>query len=144
MRRYVSMLRLRHRFMHTNEQDDMECPLCLEEIDISDANFKPCPCGYQICRFCWHHIKQNLNGRCPACRRKYSDQAIEFKAMSTEEYVRVPSHLPARTYANMAGSCVLPTRKRTRSVKSVKWRPPTASTWPTCGWCKRTSYMWWV
>lgn len=71
---------------HAN-QDAMECPLCLEEIDISDANFKPCPCGYQICRFCWHHIKQNLNGRCPACRRKYSDQAIEFKAMSTEEYV---------------------------------------------------------
>ena len=57
----------------------------MEEIDVSDANFKPCPCGYQICRFCWHHIKQNLNGRCPACRRKYSDQAIEFKAMSTEE-----------------------------------------------------------
>ncbi|WFD27043.1 RING-type E3 ubiquitin transferase [Malassezia nana] len=70
-------------------QDDMECPLCLEEIDISDANFKPCPCGYQICRFCWHHIKQNLNGRCPACRRKYSDQAIEFKAMSTEEILRL-------------------------------------------------------
>ena len=68
-------------------QDEMECPLCLEEIDVSDANFKPCPCGYQICRFCWHHIKQNLNGRCPACRRKYSDQAIEFKAMSTEECV---------------------------------------------------------
>ncbi|WFD05996.1 RING-type E3 ubiquitin transferase [Malassezia vespertilionis] len=56
--------------------DDMECPLCLEEIDISDANFKPCPCGYQ-----------NLNGRCPACRRKYTDQTIEFKAMTTEEYV---------------------------------------------------------
>lgn len=71
----------------SDEVDDMECPLCLEEIDISDANFKPCPCGYQICRFCWHHIKQNLNGRCPACRRKYSDQAIEFKAMSTEECV---------------------------------------------------------
>lgn len=70
----------------------MECPLCLEEIDISDANFKPCPCGYQICRFCWHHIKQNLNGRCPACRRKYSDQAIEFKAMSTEECVASTHH----------------------------------------------------
>ncbi|KAI3626910.1 NOT4 [Malassezia furfur] len=69
----------------SDDGDENECPLCLEEIDISDANFKPCPCGYQICRFCWHHIKQNLNGRCPACRRKYSDQAIEFKAMSTEE-----------------------------------------------------------
>lgn len=29
-------------------QETMECPLCLEEIDISDANFKPCPCGYQV------------------------------------------------------------------------------------------------
>lgn len=63
----------------------MDCPLCLEEIDISDANFKPCPCGYQICRFCWHHIKSNLNGRCPACRRKYSDTMIEFKPMSQDE-----------------------------------------------------------
>lgn len=39
----------------------------------------------QICRFCWHHIKQNLNGRCPACRRKYSDNTVEFKAMSQDE-----------------------------------------------------------
>ena len=39
----------------------------------------------QICRFCWHHIKQNLNGRCPACRRKYSDQTVEFKPMTAEE-----------------------------------------------------------
>ena len=29
-------------------QDDMDCPLCLEEMDISDLNFKPCPCGYQV------------------------------------------------------------------------------------------------
>uniref|UniRef100_V5ERB5 Transcriptional repressor n=2 Tax=Kalmanozyma brasiliensis (strain GHG001) TaxID=1365824 RepID=V5ERB5_KALBG len=67
----------------------MDCPLCLEEIDLSDANFKPCPCGYQICRFCWHHIKQNLNGRCPACRRKYSDQTVEFKPMTAEEIKRL-------------------------------------------------------
>ena len=30
-------------------QEDAECPLCLEEMDISDLNFKPCPCGYQVC-----------------------------------------------------------------------------------------------
>ena len=29
-------------------KEDMDCPLCLEEIDLSDANFKPCPCGYQV------------------------------------------------------------------------------------------------
>lgn len=31
-----------------HSQDDMDCPLCLEEMDISDLNFKPCPCGYQV------------------------------------------------------------------------------------------------
>lgn len=25
-------------------------PLCIEEFDLSDKNFKPCPCGYQVCR----------------------------------------------------------------------------------------------
>jgi hypothetical protein len=30
-------------------QEDAECPLCLEEMDISDLNFKPCICGYQAC-----------------------------------------------------------------------------------------------
>lgn len=36
-------------FAYTSFQEDLDCPLCLEEIDISDANFKPCPCGYQVC-----------------------------------------------------------------------------------------------
>ena len=29
-------------------QEDQECPLCLEEMDVSDLNFKPCVCGYQV------------------------------------------------------------------------------------------------
>jgi len=41
----------------------------------------------QICRFCWHHIKENLNGLCPACRRQYSENQVEFKPMTSEEYV---------------------------------------------------------
>lgn len=30
--------------------DDEEecCPLCVEEFDLSDKNFFPCPCGYQV------------------------------------------------------------------------------------------------
>ncbi|KAF8120954.1 hypothetical protein EV363DRAFT_1438082 [Boletus edulis] len=72
-----------------DDADDAECPLCLEEMDISDLNFKPCVCGYQICRFCWHHIKQNLNGRCPACRREYTDEAVQFKAIAKEDHKRL-------------------------------------------------------
>jgi len=29
--------------------DDVEnSPLCIEEFDLSDKNFRPCPCGYQV------------------------------------------------------------------------------------------------
>ncbi|KWU42339.1 hypothetical protein RHOSPDRAFT_36137 [Rhodotorula sp. JG-1b] len=70
-------------------EDDMDCPLCLEEMDISDLNFKPCPCGYQICRFCYHHIKENLNNRCPACRTPYDDATVEFKAIKPDEMKRL-------------------------------------------------------
>ncbi|KAF8654128.1 hypothetical protein AX16_003659 [Volvariella volvacea WC 439] len=67
-----------------DEAEDAECPLCLEEMDISDLNFKPC-----ICRFCWHHIKENLNKRCPACRRIYTDEAVEFKPIATQDHKRL-------------------------------------------------------
>ncbi|KAG1868806.1 hypothetical protein C8R48DRAFT_771575 [Suillus tomentosus] len=72
-----------------DDADDADCPLCLEEMDISDLNFKPCVCGYQICRFCWHHIKQNLNGRCPACRREYTDETVQFKPIAKEDHKRL-------------------------------------------------------
>jgi hypothetical protein len=28
--------------------EDLECPLCMEEIDVTDKYFRPCPCGYQV------------------------------------------------------------------------------------------------
>lgn len=57
-------------------------------MDISDKNFKPCPCGYQICQFCYNNIRQNpeLNGRCPGCRRLYDDESVEYKTLTSEEY----------------------------------------------------------
>ncbi|KAI9313391.1 hypothetical protein BX666DRAFT_1976037 [Dichotomocladium elegans] len=75
--------------MLDSDDEDYECPLCMEELDIADRNFKPCTCGYQICRFCWHHIRENLNGRCPACRREYSDQMAEFEPISADEIARI-------------------------------------------------------
>ncbi|KAF7721798.1 transcriptional repressor proteinral negative regulator of transcription subunit 4 [Apophysomyces ossiformis] len=72
-----------------SDEEDYDCPLCMEELDIADRNFRPCTCGYQICRFCWHHIRENLNGRCPACRREYSDQMVEFQPISSDEIARI-------------------------------------------------------
>ncbi|KAL9601486.1 MAG: hypothetical protein Q9179_002855 [Wetmoreana sp. 5 TL-2023] len=67
------------------DDSDDSCPLCVEEFDLSDKNFKPCPCGYQVCQFCYNNIKNNMNGLCPACRRPYDDKNIEWKIISPEE-----------------------------------------------------------
>ncbi|KAH8556680.1 hypothetical protein BGW37DRAFT_21487 [Umbelopsis sp. PMI_123] len=75
--------------MLNSDDEDVDCPLCMEELDVADRNFKPCPCGYQVCRFCWHHIKENLNGRCPACRREYTEQSVEFQPVSPDEIARI-------------------------------------------------------
>ncbi|RYG62320.1 hypothetical protein EON64_18020 [archaeon] len=73
----------------SNESDDdadsLYCPLCVEEIDQSDKNFLPCPCGYQVCMWCWHHIRENLNGLCPACRTPYSADPHAFAAVDRTE-----------------------------------------------------------
>ncbi|KAI9320297.1 RING/Ubox like zinc-binding domain-containing protein [Zopfochytrium polystomum] len=71
------------------DEDELLCPLCMEEIDISDKYFKPCPCGYQICRFCWNHIREELNGLCPVCRRPYSEETLQFKPVPPEEIARI-------------------------------------------------------
>jgi hypothetical protein len=32
-----------------DDEEEECCPLCVEEFDLSDRNFRPCPCGYQVC-----------------------------------------------------------------------------------------------
>lgn len=34
-----------------DEEDETVCPLCAEELDLSDKNFLPCPCGYRVCTY---------------------------------------------------------------------------------------------
>ncbi|OTF71622.1 hypothetical protein BLA29_005231, partial [Euroglyphus maynei] len=54
-----------------------ECPLCMETLDIDDLDFFPCSCGYQVCRFCWHRLKNDDNGLCPACRQVCNKQNLK-------------------------------------------------------------------
>jgi hypothetical protein len=37
--------------MTEDELDANICPLCVEEMDASDKNFLPCPCGYRVDSF---------------------------------------------------------------------------------------------
>ena len=39
---------LNHIIIMMSDEEDFDCPLCMEELDISDRNFRPCPCGYQV------------------------------------------------------------------------------------------------
>ncbi|OLY81912.1 General negative regulator of transcription subunit 4 [Smittium mucronatum] len=70
--------------MSDSGDDAMNCPLCMEEMDLDDMSFYPCECDYQICRFCYHRIIETFNGKCPACRRVYSEKNVRWKAVSPE------------------------------------------------------------
>eukprot|EP00063_Salmo_salar_P089499 XP_014064334.1 PREDICTED: CCR4-NOT transcription complex subunit 4-like [Salmo salar] len=76
--------------------DPMECPLCLESLEIDDANFFPCTCGYQICRFCWHRIRTDENGLCPACRKPYPEDPAVYNPLSAEELQRIKNEKKAK------------------------------------------------
>ena len=39
----------------------------------------------QICRFCWHRIRTDENGLCPACRKQYPEDPAEFKPLTDDE-----------------------------------------------------------
>ncbi|XP_070200178.1 CCR4-NOT transcription complex subunit 4-like isoform X2 [Littorina saxatilis] len=69
--------------------DPAECPLCMEPLEIDDINFYPCTCGYQICRFCWHRIRTDENGLCPACRKNYPEDPAEFKPLTDDEVLNI-------------------------------------------------------
>lgn len=55
------------------EEEDPCCPLCIEELDATEIHFRPCPCGYRVCLFCYERIKLELKGICPSCRSSYGD-----------------------------------------------------------------------
>lgn len=75
--------------LNQSGEDAVECPLCMEPLEVDDLNFFPCTCGYQICRFCWHRIRTDENGLCPACRKAYSENPADFKPLSKEEIARL-------------------------------------------------------
>ncbi|CAL1296948.1 unnamed protein product [Larinioides sclopetarius] len=65
------------------------CPLCLEPLDLEDINFYPCKCGYQVCRFCWHRIRETENCLCPQCRRQYPEHPVTFKPLTQEQMTQL-------------------------------------------------------
>ncbi|KAK9272926.1 hypothetical protein L1049_003305 [Liquidambar formosana] len=46
------------------------CPICCEDLDLTDTSFLPCSCGFRLCLFCHKRILE-ADGRCPGCRKQY-------------------------------------------------------------------------
>nr|AVY91757.1 MOT2 transcription factor [Saccharum hybrid cultivar SP80-3280] len=99
-----------------SDDGDRTCPLCAEEMDITDQQLKPCKCGYDICVWCWHHIidmaeKEETEGRCPACRTRYDKDRIGKMAATCD-----------RTVAEKNAE----KKHKTQKVKPKAAPPPTA------------------
>ncbi|XP_061534040.1 CCR4-NOT transcription complex subunit 4 isoform X1 [Phycodurus eques] len=100
------------------KDDPMECPLCMEPLEIDDVNFFPCTCGYQICRFCWHRIRTDENGLCPACRKPYPEDPAVYKPLSQEEIQRIKNEKKQKQ--NEKKQKVTENRKHLASVRVVQ------------------------
>ncbi|KAM0067244.1 putative transcription factor C2H2 family [Helianthus debilis subsp. tardiflorus] len=75
-----------------SDEGDKTCPLCAEEMDLTDQQLRPCKCGYDICVWCWHNImgmaeKDGTEGRCPACRTPYNKEKIVETSSKCERLV---------------------------------------------------------
>ena len=68
------------------------CPICCEDLDLTDSSFLPCPCGYRLCLFCHKRILED-NGRCPGCRKQYEHAE---QGNITSKLARSHSMIPRR------------------------------------------------
>uniref|UniRef100_A0A3P9BJ10 CCR4-NOT transcription complex subunit 4 n=1 Tax=Maylandia zebra TaxID=106582 RepID=A0A3P9BJ10_9CICH len=87
------------------KDDPMECPLCMEPLEIDDVNFFPCTCGYQICRFCWRH-------------HPYPEDPAVYKPLSQEEIQRIKNEKKQKQ--NEKKQKVTENRKHLASVRVVQ------------------------
>ena len=83
-----------------SDSDEQVCPLCCEELDISDQNFLPCKCGYQARRGVrgensWRGPK--LSGRSARARGGRREQRDAGRAPGRAPGVlRAPPDAPTR------------------------------------------------
>ncbi|KAH0777348.1 hypothetical protein KY290_008759 [Solanum tuberosum] len=104
-----------------SDQGEKTCPLCAEEMDMTDQQLRPCKCGYQVCVWCWHHImemaeKDETEGRCPACRSPYNKEKIVGTAANCEKMVSSEKKLTSRKGKSKTAD----SRKQLSSVRVVQ------------------------
>ncbi|XP_057654985.1 GATA zinc finger domain-containing protein 14 [Diorhabda carinulata] len=104
--------------LNQSGEEQVECPLCMEPLEVDDLTFFPCTCGYQICRFCWHRIRTDENGLCPACRKAYSEDPADFIPLSQEQMAKLKAEKRQRDQQRKAK--LTESRKHLASVRVVQ------------------------
>ena len=116
--------------------DEAICPLCTEEMDVTDKSINFCKCGYQLCLWCWHHLmetaaKDNAVGRCPNCRTPYDPERITMEKVDPKELEKTrrqakaaakPQSKPgsAASSKDTGGMSVAASRKHLHNVRVVQ------------------------
>ncbi|KAK2725200.1 CCR4-NOT transcription complex subunit 4-like isoform X1 [Artemia franciscana] len=101
-----------------SSEEAIECPLCLEPFEMDDLSFYPCTCGYQICRFCWHRIRTDENGLCPACRKPYAENPADFKPLTSQELAKIKAEKKQKDQAKKQKA--YENRKHLQNVRVVQ------------------------
>ncbi|KAL9244345.1 hypothetical protein vseg_018132 [Gypsophila vaccaria] len=107
-----------------SDEGEKTCPLCAEEMDMTDQQLKPCRCGYEVCVWCWHHImemaeKDDTEGRCPACRTPYDKERIVGTAASCERLV-AEVNMEKKHKTQKAKTKTSESRKQLTSVRVIQ------------------------
>ncbi|RDX78165.1 CCR4-NOT transcription complex subunit 4 [Mucuna pruriens] len=107
-----------------SDEGERACPLCAEEMDLTDQQLKPCKCGYEICVWCWHHImdmaeKDDTEGRCPACRSPYDKEKIVGMAANCERLL-AEVHMERKMKNQKAKIKPSEARKQLSSVRVIQ------------------------
>ncbi|XP_057782728.1 uncharacterized protein LOC131000708 isoform X2 [Salvia miltiorrhiza] len=107
-----------------SDEGEKTCPLCAEEMDLTDQQLKPCKCGYEICVWCWHQIidmaeKDDTEGRCPACRTPYNKEKIVGTTAKCERLVTEMS-VEKKLKSQKGKSKALEGRKQLGSVRVIQ------------------------
>lgn len=147
------------------EQDDIDCLICCEPIDLADINFKPCPCGFRvrresggaaltakIDRFCWRVGCNAATGSETA--QASTEGVVEQRLPSLPHALRRCQH-PIHARASSRVRRAIPQHaltspgssdcRRSRSSASGSartWRRSASRTWAPLGSgtsCRRTS-----
>ncbi|XP_024031778.1 uncharacterized protein LOC21394467 isoform X3 [Morus notabilis] len=108
-----------------SDEGEKTCPLCAEEMDLTDQQLKPCNCGYEICVWCWHHImdmaeKDESEGRCPACRTPYDKEKIVGMAGKCESRLVAEIHMEKKMKSQKAKTKSSEGRKQLSSVRVIQ------------------------